>query len=100
MRSASRVLAVPLRSKRLRLWTIRTDHSIWSSCESVRFWAVDTNGGIWSCRETGSDPAAPWTAWTKDWARSAPRFKAEGITAAPLSDKRLQFWAVDRDRRI
>ena len=131
MKSASQVLATPLSSNRLRFWTIRTDHSIWSSCEckpryyrpwerdtdrwnpeqprfeatwgaavplsdaSLQFWAVDTEGRIWSCREAASDPAIPWTAWTADWARAASRLKVAMVAAAPLSDRCLQFWAVD-----
>jgi len=131
MRSATQVIVVPLRSNRLRLWTIRDDRTIWSRCEgkpryfkpwepdtdcwnpapppfaaawctaaplsdkSIQFWASDTDGAIWSCRETGPNPEDRWTPWSADWARSAPPFEAQRIAVAPLSDGRLQFWAVD-----
>ena len=61
----------------------------------LQFWAVDTTGAMWSCWQSTTASNAPWTPWTKSWTPSAPPFTATQVASAPLSDGRLQFWAVD-----
>lgn len=65
----------------------------------LQFWAVDDAGSIWSATSQ-QDPSLIWNAWTRSWAAKLPTFKTESLAVAPLSDERLQFWAVDADGRI
>jgi len=129
--AAKNVAVAPLSDKRLQFWAVDTAGKIWSCWKSttsanaswtawtyawtaqpppfkatqvaaaplsdgrLQFWAVDTNGVMWSCWKSTTASSASWTAWTKTWTASAPPFTAKQVTAARLSDGRLQFWAVD-----
>jgi len=66
----------------------------------LQFWAVDTAGAIWSCWKSTTSSNANWTPWTKQWTAQSPPFNAKSVAAAPLSDGRLQFWAVDTAGKI
>ncbi len=71
------------------------------SDKRLKFWTVDTSCVIWSCQQAPApNTAAVWTPWISDWASHATAFRAAQILAAPLSDGRLQFWAVDTDGSI
>src|SRR5436853_486920 len=133
----SQSLAVaPLSDKRLQFWAVDTAGKIWSCWKSttdsnsawtawtlqwtaqappftatqvaaaplsdgrLQFWAVDTAGKIWSCWKSTTDSNSAWTAWTLQWTAQAPPFTATQVAAAPLSDGRLQFWAVDTAGKI
>jgi len=129
--SAQQVAAAPLSDNSLQFWAVDTAGRIWSSWQSspksnapwtawtsswtpspppfqavqvaaaplsddrLHFWAVDTTGAIWSCWKSTADSNAPWTAWRSRWTPSPPPFQAVQVAAAPLSDGRLQIWAVD-----
>ena len=134
--SAKQVAAAPLSDGRLQFWAVDTTGAIWSCWKSstsssaawtawtktwtpsaptftakqvtaaplsdgrLQFWAVDTTGAIWSCWKSSTSSSAAWTAWTKTWTPSAPTFTANQVTAAPLSDNRLQFWALDSSGKL
>jgi len=65
----------------------------------LQFWAVDSEGAIWSTTAR-QRPSDTWAPWTDRWAARRPSFRSESIAAAPLSDGRLQVWAVDSEGRI
>ena len=65
----------------------------------LQFWAVDDAGAIWSATAQ-QDPSSIWNGWTQSWAATLPTFRTESLAVAPLSDERLQFWAVDTDGQI
>jgi len=66
----------------------------------LEFWAVDTTGTIWSVWKSTTDPNSGWTPWDSQWTAQAQPFTAKQVVAAPLSDKRLQFWATDSNGRL
>jgi hypothetical protein len=128
--------AAPLSDKRLQFWAIDSGGTIWSCWKSstsanaswtawaaqwtaqappftaneaavaplsdgrLQFWAVDTTGKIWSCWKTSTNSSASWTNWTTQWTGQAPSFTVAEVAVAPLSDGRLQFWAVDTAGKI
>jgi hypothetical protein len=61
----------------------------------LQFWAVDGGGAIWSCWKTTMASDSAWSDWTNQWTNPAPAFSAQAVAAAPLSDGRVQFWALD-----
>ncbi|SFU08195.1 virulence plasmid A protein [Geodermatophilus amargosae] len=62
-------------------------------------WAVDGEGSVLSTVQESMDPAAPWRPWTNLLAAvpgGGPDSNGVArLTAAPLSDGRVQLWAVD-----
>jgi hypothetical protein len=133
---AKQVAAAPLSDGRLQFWAVDTSGRIWSCWKTttnpnsnwsswalqwtaqlppfsanyvtaaqlsdgrLQFWAVDTTGKTWSCWKSTTDPNASWTAWVSQWTTQAQPFIAKTVVAARLSDKRLQFWAVDTNGHI
>ncbi len=128
---SAQAAAAPLSDGRLQFWAVDTSGKIWSCWKSatssssawtpwvsqwtpqpppftatevaaaplsdgrLQFWAVDTTGKIWSCWKSNTNASSAWTAWTSQWTAQPPPFNARQVAAAQLSDKRLQFWAVD-----
>ena len=75
MNRVTEITAAPLLNGVLKIWVVNIG---------------DTSGEIWSCQKQSSDPDSKWTKWCF-WKNV--RMDSH-ITAAPLSDGRLQFWTV------
>ncbi len=59
-------------------------------------WVVDGNGGVLSCWKTSTDANGYWSRW-EDFLQVAGSLDrpVRDLTVAPLSDGRLQLWALD-----
>lgn len=133
---ATALAVAPLSDKRLQLWSVDDSGHIWSCWKSttasnapwtfwasqwtpqlpsfkavdvaaaplsdgrLQFWAVANDGRIWSCWKSTTASNAPWTSWAAQWTPQLPGFKAVDVAVAPLSDGRLQFWAIDNSGRV
>jgi peptidyl-Lys metalloendopeptidase len=122
------IAVAPLSDRRLQLWAINANGAIWSCWKSttdssatwttwtsftlppgipsvkqlvaaplsdgrLQLWAIAENGSVWSCWKSTTDSSATWTPWTSfTLPPGVPSVKQ--LAVAPLSDRRLQLWAI------
>jgi hypothetical protein len=62
----------------------------------LQLWAVDSQGGLSTTWKTTTNPDANWVPWADALGETGPLPAAAAqVAVAPLSDGRLQLWAVD-----
>ncbi len=61
---------------------------------TIELWAIDASGAIWSAWQWSPNNHT-YSSWQKNWSGGTQPFVATQIAVAPLSDKGLQFWAID-----
>ena len=58
----------------------------------LQVWSIDFSGVIWTREKTATSSTSDWTSWTEFPSLEEGAFT---ISVAPLSDGRLQLFAID-----
>ena len=62
----------------------------------LELWATLGDGGLWVTSKVDADPNAAWSAWVDFLVEVGPLpALPQQVAVAPLSDGRLELWAVD-----
>src|SRR5438309_467474 len=64
----------------------------------LQCWAIDGSGKLWSRWKTSTNPSASWTPWSQFQMPQSGNVVT--VAGAPLSDGRLQIWAVDANGKL
>ncbi len=66
----------------------------------LELWAVDAQGRLFTTWKSTTDPNASWVPWQDFLAEVPLSAQVSQVAAAPLSDGRLELWAVDAQGRL
>ena len=66
----------------------------------LELWAVDNQGRLFTTWKVTTDPNAGWAPWADFLVEVPLAAQVQQVAVAPLSDGRLELWAVDSQGRL